>query len=436
MKKQVIYFMAAALAMPVVFTSCTEDTSDATPMPKIITMGVDAENIIQLNDTLKITPQLNTTEGVTYLWTLDGDSVAASSSYAFIAKALGNYKLNFTVANIAGLATQTIEIQVRKATGGFYVINEGSYPAPASFNYYQDTSWIFNSFDEFSAQIDYTFGVTGTTAAMDNESMYLVTKEAPVLSKVSLQDWKAEAVIDSRDLISGGQGQSVCLIPNNKAVLTTTRGAYIVDLMQRAIVDTLTNKNTTDAFVNGDYMYLLVSDSVNVYKTADLSLINKAVAAAKTGFTLTESGDVWAADDSTLVRFEASNPTEAEVIALPSGYTVYYNQWAYTPTGLQAAKGKNVLYFGTVNGWYANAVCAYDIDNKTVSTIYTLEGANDLLYGSGIHVNPQTGNLYLVSTPDYRSFVIDIVTPEGEKQKRIVYGNETTLWYPSTIIFD
>ena len=44
MKKQVIYFMAAALAMPVVFTSCTEETSDTTPMPKIITMGVDAEN--------------------------------------------------------------------------------------------------------------------------------------------------------------------------------------------------------------------------------------------------------------------------------------------------------------------------------------------------------------------------------------------------------
>ena len=436
MKKQVIYFMAAALAMPVVFTSCTEETSDTTPMPKIITMGVDAENIIQLNDTLNITPQLSTTEGVSYLWTLDGDSVGASSSYTFIANETGKFNLSFTAANIAGLATQTIEIQVRKVFGGFYVINEGAYPNPASFNYYKNNSWAFNSFDEFSAQVDYTFGQTGTTAAVSNGAMYMVTKNAPVLSKINMQDWTAETVIDSRDLISGGQGQSICLIPDNKAVLTTTRGAFIVDLNQKAIVDTLTNSNTTDAFVNGDYMYMIVSDSINVYKTTDLALVNQAVAAAKTGFTKTEAGDVWAADDSTLVRFEASNPTEAEVIALPSGYTVYYNQWAYTPTGLQAAKGKNVLYFGTVNGWYANAVCAYDIDNKTVSTIYTLEGANDLLYGSGIHVNPQTGNLYLVSTPDYRSFVIDIVTPEGEKQKRIVYGNETTLWYPSTIIFD
>ena len=160
------------------------------------------------------------------------------------------------------------------------------------------------------------------------------------------------------------------------------------------------------------------------------------VAAAKTGFTKTEAGDVWAADDSTLIRFVASNPTEAEQIALPSGYKVNYNEWAYTPTGLTAAKGKNMLYFGSYSGWLANTISAYDIDNGSVKNIYTLEGANDFLYGSGIHVNPETGNLYLVSTPDYRSFAIDIVTPEGEKQERIVYGDQTTLWYPSRIIFD
>lgn len=436
MKKQVIYFMAAALAMPVVFTSCTEETSDTTPMPKIITMGVDAENIIQLNDTLNITPQLSTTEGVSYLWTLDGDSVGASSSYTFIANETGKFNLSFTAANIAGLATQTIEIEVRKVFGGFYVINEGAYPNPASFNYYKNNSWAFNSFDEFSAQVDYTFGQTGTTAAVSNGAMYMVTKNAPVLSKINMQDWTAETVIDSRDLISGGQGQSICLIPDNKAVLTTTRGAFIVDLNQKAIVDTLTNSNTTDAFINGDYMYMIVSDSINVYKTTDLALVNQAVAAAKTGFTKTEAGDVWAADDSTLIRFVASNPTEAEQIALPSGYKVNYNEWAYTPTGLTAAKGKNMLYFGSYSGWLANTISAYDIDNGSVKNIYTLEGANDFLYGSGIHVNPETGNLYLVSTPDYRSFAIDIVTPEGEKQERIVYGDQTTLWYPSRIIFD
>lgn len=435
MRKQAIYLMAVtALSVSATFTSCTEETSGESL--KIISMGVDNENIIQLNDTLTITPQLNTREGVTYLWTLNGDSVGGSESYSFIANAFGTYKLNFTAANISGLVTRNIEIQVRKATGGFYVINEGAFPNPASFNYYKDSCWVFNSFDEFATQIDYTFGSTGTTVAMDNESMYMVSKEAPVLSKVSLQDWKAETVIGSRELIRNGQGQSICLIPDNKAVLTTTRGAYVVDLNHKAIVDTLTNSNTTDAFVNGDYMYLIVSDSVNVYNKTDLSLVTKAVAAAKTGFTLTATGDVWAANDSTLVRFGASNPTEAELIALPSGYTVYYNQWAYTPTGLKAAKDKNMLYFGTVNGWYANTICAYDIDNNTVNTVYTLEGEYTSLYGSGVHVNPDNGNLYLVSTPDYRLFTIDVINEAGENQEQIIYGNDSTLWFPSTIIFD
>lgn len=433
MKKQTFHLLAAAIiAVPVALTSCTEE--DSVPALKILSMGVSSENVIQLNDTLNIAPQLSSTDGVTYLWTLDGDSVGASASYSFVAKTLGSFQLSLTAVNITGVATQTVKIQVRKGAGGFYVINEGAYPQPASFNYYTD-SWAFNSFDDFSAQTNYTFGVTGTMAAVGTDALYMVTKDAPVLTRIGLEGWKVETVIDSRDLIGGGQGQAICLVSDNKAVFTTTRGAYVVDLGQKAIVDTLTSQNATDVVVNGDYMYLLVSDSVNIYKKNDLSLVDRAVAPAKTGFAITEAGDVWAADDTALVRFEASRPTEPEVVALPSGCSVYYNMWAYTPSSLKAVKGKNALYFSQPSGYSANAVYEYDIDGGQISKIFELEGGSGF-YGSGIHVDPKSGNLYLVSTVNYKSFLIDVVSPEGNKQEEIVYGNDSTVWFPSTIIFE
>ena len=63
----------------------------------------------------------------------------------------------------------------------------------------------------------------------------------------------------------------------------------------------------------------------------------------KTGFAQTKDGNIWAANSQSLIKINPKTLDETTV-ELPDNINVFYNQWAYTPTGLCASTTENALY--------------------------------------------------------------------------------------------
>lgn len=327
-----------------------------------------------------------------------------------------------------------------KYRGGFYVLNEGSYGhTPASVNYYDMASgrWSLNIFQENNP--DEQLGKTGTVAVCSSDNMYLVTKETPFLVEVGLTDFVKKSALSDEAL--SGHAYGFALIDDSHGVLTASDGAYSVSLDPIQLDKAFYEGRSLwgDVAVLDGYIFLTTSANekyvVKVYEASTLEFV-KDFAAVTTGFT-EAGGMLWAANKDKLVKIDPATLT-AEEFALPEGVSVYYNQWAYTPTGLHASKKGDALYFveGTSSGY---DVYKYTIAAGTASKLFSapvVDGQKYSVYASGLNIDPATDNLYLFYTNDWGQhvmiYVVDGAT--GELKKTFPY-TDAEYWYPSMLIF-
>ena len=125
-------------------------------------------------------------------------------------------------------------------------------------------------------------------------------------------------------------------------------------------------------------------------------------------------------------------------MTLGDDLSVYYNQWAYTPTGLHASKKGDALYFveGSSSG--------YDVYRFTIATgaaeklfpAPEVDGTRSSVYGAGLNADPESDDLYLFYTADWGGhatiYVVDGTT--GEQKKSFPY-TDAEYWCPSMILF-
>lgn len=328
-----------------------------------------------------------------------------------------------------------------KYKGGFYVMNEGWYGhTPASLNYYDAANgW---SFDIYKANNGDQLGVTGSVAVCSDDNMYIVTKETPFLVEVGLSDFVKKSALPAD--VFEVQARSFALLDNSRGVITTANSAYTVSLDPLELADEPFYEGgpmslAGDVAVSGGYIFLLGSNNednaIMVYDASTLKFV-KNIGAATTGFTRA-AGALWAANKGKLVKINTSDLSVSEV-ALADGLSVYYNQWAFTPTGLQASKAGDALYFA--NGDFSGYdIYKYTIATGTASKFFSapvIDGTQYSVYGSGVNVDPKTGDLYLVYTKDYGAHT-DIYVVDGNSgaQKQMFPYTDEAYWYPSMLVF-
>lgn len=327
-----------------------------------------------------------------------------------------------------------------KYRGGFYVLNEGSYGhTPASVNYYDMASgrWSLEIFQANNSGEQ--LGNTGTVAVCSTDKMYIVSKETPRLVEVGLADFVKKSAL-SEEAFSG-KAYGFALIDDSHGVLTTSEGAFSVSLDPIQLDQAFYEGRALwgDVAVKDGYIFLTTSANENyvvkVYKASTLEFV-KDFSAVTTGFT-EAGGMLWAANKDKLVKIDPAT-LSAEEFALPEGISVYYNQWAYTPTGLHASKRGDALYFveGTSSGY---DVYKFTIAAGSASKLFSapvVDGNKYSVYGSGLNIDPATDELYLFYTQDWGKnvmiYVVDGAT--GELKKTFPY-TDAEYWYPSMLIF-
>lgn len=327
-----------------------------------------------------------------------------------------------------------------KYQGGFYVLNEGSYGrTSASVNYYDIASgqWSLNIFQANNP--DEKLGNTGTVAVCSTDNMYIVSKETPRLVEVGLADFVKKSALPE-DALSG-QAYGFALIDDGHGVLTTSDGAYSVSLNPIQLEQAFYEGRSLwgDVAVKDGYIFMTTSANedyvVKVYKASTLEFV-KDFSAVTTGFA-EAGGMLWAANKDKLVKIDPTTLTANE-FALPDGISVYYNQWAYTPSGLHASKKGDALYFveGTSYGY---DVYKFTIASGTASKLFSAPVVDDQkysVYASGLNVDPKTDDLYLFYTNDWGSHVMISVVDgaSGDLKKTFPY-TDAEYWFPSMAVF-
>lgn len=421
---------AALLSLPMLVTSCDENEEFQSP---VIRWDLPSDTILALNDQLTLSPEVHSVDSAAvYLWSVDGNQVSMDKNYVFTATETGSHLIALTVTDKGGVSQKQIKVEVRKYYGGFYMINEGSYGHHnASFNYFKNDSALFATYDKFlAAHSDLTLGATGVVGSLQGKDFYILSKNEPFLTKLNAISMTQTATLNLSSGVSLYSLCNMCFLNDGNMILTTYRGAYKVDPQTMALTDTLTAKKTTDVILKGDYLYMLVNDSVNIYKAMDLTPVVTNAAKATTGFAVT-GNTIWAADGNKLVKIEDK---EVSTVDLPTGYEVYYDSWSYHPTSLQASQdGKNLLFVKN-DGWSNKvAVCYHIAENKVTDFLTSTDTYS--FYGAGIQVNPKNGDVYLIYSDDsYMNNRIIVTDAVGQPKDTLDYSGE--YWFPSSIVFE
>ena len=440
----------ALCALPIIISSCNDDDDKYYYPTNFENLSLPNDTIIAKGEDLTLKPTLNLINPKIYSWKIDGKEVSNEVNYTFSTSVGGKHEIIFEAQDSKGNTDKAqITVDVFAYYGGFYVINEGwAGHDPASVNYYKDGKWNFNIVE--------SLGQTGTVGVIQDSYMYIVAKNAPYLTQIELANFNITKQLSTEieEQLDYGQANSFCTINETTGILTASRGAYKINLNPLSIGNMLPQLNSESANGNGckdilksgDYVFVNNMDTIKIYKASDLSFVKKLTALMKTGFAQTKDGNIWAANGQSLIKINPKTLDEATV-ELPDNINVFYNQWAYTPTGLCASTTENALYIVNTtvvpgaygDSYYGKNIYKYNTESKIAQEFFKAPSKIQSIYGAGIQVNPQNGDVYLIYTEDgygahYLNTNIYVADGQSGTQKQIIdYTGK--YWFPSSIVF-
>lgn len=328
-------YLLALFALPFVSTSCSDDDDNSTKV-EISSLGVEDGTTIVTGQIIQLEAQLSNPQGeVHYSWSTAGKEVSTQSTYTFQSDVTGTHTITLTVTANNEAQEKSINIIVVKPP--FYVINEGQ--GKGSVNRYKQEQWQYNIVEGL--------GVTSTVGIINNGYMYIVSKKSPFLVKMNLENNQIVNKIED-GLDQNAQGQNFCIVNNETGILTTSNGAFKVNLKQLTLGEKLSgldavSSDNEDIYKTDKYIFISSKNTIKVYNTNDLSFKQDIAYQIKTGFAQTKDGTLWGANGNKLIKINVET-LDYEEVELPNGLSVFYNQWAYTPTGLCASITENALY--------------------------------------------------------------------------------------------
>lgn len=429
-------YLLALFALPFVSTSCSDDDDNSTKV-EISSLGVEDGTTIVTGQIIQLEAQLSNPQGeVHYSWSTAGKEVSTQSTYTFQSDVTGTHTITLTVTANNEAQEKSINIIVVKPP--FYVINEGQ--GKGSVNRYKQEQWQYNIVEGL--------GVTSTVGIINNGYMYIVSKKSPFLVKMNLENNQIVNKIED-GLDQNAQGQNFCIVNNETGILTTSNGAFKVNLKQLTLGEKLSgldavSSDNEDIYKTDKYIFISSKNTIKVYNTNDLSFKQDIAYQIKTGFAQTKDGTLWGANGNKLIKINVET-LDYEEVELPNGLSVFYNQWAYTPTGLCASITENALYlvqmFEEGYSVYGKNIYKYNVETKNATLFFSAPAADKSVYGAGVQVDPRNGDVYIIYTEDgwsthYLNLNTNIYIANGVTgtQKEVI-DYTGTYWFPSTIAF-
>ncbi|WP_143308000.1 DUF5074 domain-containing protein [Chitinophaga vietnamensis] len=421
----------AALAV-IGFSACQKNSSE-TVVPTIVSPGLkDGKDTIYAGDTRVLRPTLgNITTPPTFLWLVNGVPAGTDSTYTFTPTDKGDYTISFKVSSGNSLNAYYYRVKVLgRYENGFYIINEGSYPATGDVNFYrynEDTLHL-NVYSQTNPGKQ--LGVTTEYGAVFNNTLYVVSKQGPFIATdaFSMKETGRIAQLPA-------DGRAFCGIDNNRGLVSTADGVYPVDLQAFTVgakIAGITGQ-AGSMIKAGNYVFVLTqADGVVALNAADLSIAGKPAKAA-VGFAKTTDGNIWAAAGNTLYSIN-SQTLAVSTVTVP--FTIYDSWGFWNPGTFSASSVENAVFFAQTGQWGGGTQIYKYIPGNAASlqNAFITLPADRELYGGSVRYNPADNSLVVTGIkPGYGQnskentlFIYDAAT--GALRKSILY---TGFFFPA-----
>lgn len=381
-------------------------------------------------------------ESARYKWVVNGDSLADTPTFEFSRSDVGSYDMEFFVSNSAGEASHSVTIHVKGFVGGFFIINEGWFGHDmGSVNYFNAQSLDLQTNIYGKANGALELGATTCYGAIWDDRIYLISKQGRrlvVCNAMTFED------LGSLGDLGAGDGRAFAGVSSSQGVVTTSEGAYVVNLSPLSLGAMLEGSDGAQCggvYVTDQYIFVInESKGILIYDAKSFRPI-KQYAKGEVGFARTLDGSLWAAHQDVLVRIDPVSLQISEV-ALPDGISIGNSWGSWNSGSLCGAAKENALYFTKSGAWGgSNQIYRYKVGDATSlsKAFATSTAQDDAFYGSGIGVDPISGDILATmvkdgwgdSYQDNRMVVFDGATGV-EKNRKVFQG----YWFPGMVVFN
>lgn len=392
--KQLVLFVFA-----VTIVGCSND--DIIPInPPSVEGAQQLQDTITIGENLLLSPKFSNAKNSIFEWSVDGELVGNDSSYVFTPKTRGTHHINLQVKNEGGEASLTYDIHTWGAfENGFYLINEGWFGhGTGTVGFYRyDTQRIEDSvFVKTNSTKDlYPLNSTLAFGTVYNEKLYLVSKSGGPVVVTDAYSLIEEHRIPSE---SGNNWRAFLGVSETQGLLSSSNGIHKVNLETLVVEGTVpgVSGQIGDMINVGEHIFVLSQREGVIILNAGTYEVKKRIPDMALGFAKTEDNSVWVAGGTTLVKI---NPSTLETEAIELGFKANSSWGAWHPGSITASAN---AVFVAKNGSFGggNEIYRFKNDLASLKEPFITLPVNEVLYGSGLAFNPDSGQLIVRTVRD------------------------------------
>jgi len=444
--------------------SCN-DNNNPVNSPSITKFTAPGDTTIQIGGKISIETEVDNEGGVEYTWLVNNDKVANTKDYLFEPSTPGHYTISFIASAKNGYESRTITVLAMKYWGGFFIINEGNFGStPGSINYFypatatSDASLLTDIYAQSNPGKD--LGLTAEYGTVWGDKIYVVSKgdawSGNTNSKLYCINAYDMKLVSTIDVIPADFGYAYAFagIDKEKGVLTTNKGAYIVNLGDNMTMGNLlagsdaVDTSDPDAVacgavaVAGNNIFVINQiEGIMVYSKTNFAY-EGSMGMASVGFAKDKDGNLWAANTTELVKIETRLVPHALRIALPAGVEIHDSWISWNAGSLCASINENAIFFAQTGQFGGgNEIYKYvEGNDASLNAPFATGGSMDAFYGSALSVNPSTGDLVVnyvdpgFGAPQSKNRIVLYDSKTGAEKSRFVYPQDD-YWYPAMTVY-
>lgn len=334
-------------------------------------------------------------------WYVNGEERATGMEFDFTPEKAGAYTIKYEMKGYYSTTGENLSSEIISktySTTGVYILNEPNMTGSEHtrginshvFGQKTVTRFIVGDFNSFGASNQ---NIANWAGKLYNVAPY--TQMGVAFSQFDASTGKFIKAIQS----IAGQGNAFAGITPELGVLTTTKGAYLVNLTDFTIANESLegSSNSKNVFVSDGYLFMICSQGAIAYKVDNLSSTTKPIILgdATAGFVKSKDGAIWASNGNTLLSINPRDLTTSK-ISLPDGAKISFSGNPWKQCSWAASTADNIFFF-TKDSWgQSKEIYKYDIDSKELISKF-LVSVDDFdgydLYGTALYYDAERDEL-------------------------------------------
>ena len=334
-------------------------------------------------------------------WYVNDEERATGVTFNFTPQKAGTYTIKYEMKSYYSTTGKNLSSEIISKTysaSGVYILNEPNMTGSERTRGINKHTFGEKTVERFIIGDFKSFGASNQNVANWAGKLYNVapyTQQGVPFAQFDATTGKFIKAIQS----IAGQGRAFAGITPELGVLTTTKGAFLINLTDLTIESESLKGSAAskNVFVSDGYLFIVCSQGAIAYNLDNLSSTTEPIilGAATAGFVKSKDGTIWASNGKMLLAINPRDLTTSTV-ELPDGAKISFSGNPWKQCSWAASTADNIFFF-TKDSWgQSKEVYKYDIDTKVLISKF-ITSAADLdgydLYGTSLYYDAERDEL-------------------------------------------